>query len=376
MEQACGGPVVHFADGPAGAEIGIDQGGLTRELFTLFRQRLVAPSRGDLALFEGFSSRVGAHDGGWNAQETTEERGFVPRAGAAYETAAMLEKYRLLGRAIFVVVRSGETLSNRFASFVLAYLCAEDALPLADRAAIGTAGSFEAVGAAAGFDAASFCDSDRRALEEVERVLTVTSALDPELAESLRRMVTQPLDPEFSTGADMVDDSDGDVTIENTEGGRARFVCSYLHGRLIGCRRRQLEAMKDGFCRRSDEADLRAALGLYTAQELADLYLRQVWIDPLELVNALRFEGQWGADEHTPRYMRELILHWAGQPQGNSKLQQWLAWVTGSDQLHKAGTIIRVHPTQSSEHLPEATTCSCEMRLPASVESMERLAQV
>jgi hypothetical protein len=173
----------------------------------------------------------------------------------------------------------------------------------------------------------------------------------------------------------MVDDGDGDVQIENTDGGRARFVCSYLHRRLIGCRRRQLEAIKDGFCRRHDEVDLRPALGLYTAQELANLYLRQVWIEPSELLHALQFEGQWGVDEHTPCYMRELILHWASQPQGNSKLQQWLTWVTGSDQLHQTGTIIRVHPTQSSEHLPEATTCSCEMRLPVAVESMDVLAQ-
>jgi hypothetical protein len=131
--------------------------------------------------------------------------------------------------------------------------------------------------------------------------------------------------------------------------------------------------------------------GMFTAKELADRYLRQNWIDPGEIISSLQFEG-WtagtkagggdgaekggaaaaaaadaavdaGVEGHTPRCMRELIAYWASQPNGNEVLQRWLMWVTGSDNL-QPGVSIRVLPTLSAQHLPEATTCSREMRLP------------
>ena len=94
-ELVCGNTIVKFQDGPAGAEIGVDQGGLTRELFTLFRQRLLAPLPGDLSLFEGCSasstsSAPAGGSGGGGAAEEDEQRAFVPRAGEAYEVRKRL----------------------------------------------------------------------------------------------------------------------------------------------------------------------------------------------------------------------------------------------------------------------------------------------
>jgi hypothetical protein len=112
-ELVCGNTIVKFQDGPAGAEIGVDQGGLTRELFTLFRQRLLAPLPGDLSLFEGCSASSTSSApavGSGGAAEEDEQRAFVPRAGEAYEV-----RKRLLGvpfytkTHIFVKTGSGQT---------------------------------------------------------------------------------------------------------------------------------------------------------------------------------------------------------------------------------------------------------------------------
>lgn len=182
------------------------------------------------------------------------------------QTEAMLESYRQLGRALFVVVRSDETLSSRFATFVLSYICAADPHSLADRSAIGTTGSFDDADADATADGGGGGGgggggvAQHVALEEAERVLAETKELDPDLAKVLRRMIDTPLNPGFDLGEDFFDDG-GEGKIENTQAGRARFVCSYMHRRLIASRRKQLEAIKDGFCRRSDEVDLRPALG-------------------------------------------------------------------------------------------------------------------
>ena len=86
------------------------------------------------------------------------------------EAAPPLDRYRELGRALLAVVRDQQVLPSTFAQFVLAYLCAEDAQPRADRAAIGTSGS---------------PDTDDEALQEVEAVLGVVKALDPDLATNM-----------------------------------------------------------------------------------------------------------------------------------------------------------------------------------------------
>ena len=125
----CGATFVKFKNEP-----GLDQGGPTQELFTLFRRRLLAPPAGDLCLFAGL---VGEGGDGAGAED---ERAFVPRADDSSEI--MLDKFRLLGKALFVVVRNDMMLDSRFASYVFWYICApDDAWQLADKAAIGTAGA-------------------------------------------------------------------------------------------------------------------------------------------------------------------------------------------------------------------------------------------
>ena len=74
-----------------------------------------------------------------------------------------LDEFRQLGRAIMVIFRQQYTLDQRFASYVLSYLCADDALPLADRAAIGTVGA-----------AATDCTAEET-LAEVQQVSSLTA---------------------------------------------------------------------------------------------------------------------------------------------------------------------------------------------------------
>ena len=167
-ELLCGGTIVKFA-----GEDGVDGGGLTKEMWTLFRHQLLRPrltaaaavtaaasgARPGLSLFTGFIEE--------ETQKKETEKAFVPRVP---EAAPPLDRYRELGRALLAVVRDQQVLPSTFAQYVLAYLCAEDALPRADRAAIGTCGS---------------PDTDDEALREVEAVLGVVKALDPDLATNM-----------------------------------------------------------------------------------------------------------------------------------------------------------------------------------------------
>ena len=164
----------------------------------------------------------------------------------------------------------------------------------------------------------------------------------------------------------------GETLFVNTKPGRARAVCSYLHDRLIARRRGTLDAMKEGFLW---AADLRPALQLFSAAELAATYLRQIWMDAEKICEALRFREStpqkqwheddcWKASDVTPSLFQGIIRAWGAKPaEGGPMLRKLLVWSTGSDDL-KPETEITVVPASSAEHLPSAATCSNTVRLP------------
>lgn len=117
--------------------------------------------------------------------------------------------------------------------------------------------------------------TDEETLREVQRALAVAATLDPVLAENLRRVVETPLGYEMSA-EDLFGEGSSEPIVD-TRAGRARAVCACLHLRLIGSRRAQLDAMKEGF---QHAADLRPALQLFAPHELEALWLRQIWIEP------------------------------------------------------------------------------------------------
>ena len=334
----CGGTVVKFA-----GEDGVDQGGLTRELFTLFRQELLAPSSSDDSrLFCGFVGESLCGEGA----ATVEERAFVPRADDPSDKN--LEDFKNLGRALLVVFRQQHTLDWRFGGYILSYLCADDAFALADRAAIGTTG-----------EAAAADCTDEETLREVENALTVVATLDPVLAENLRRVVETPLGGEMSA-EDLFGEGSAEPIVD-TRPGRARAVCECLHWRLIGSRRMHLEAIKEGFLH---AADLRPALQLFAPHELEALWLRQIWVDPAAVLEALRFEQWEDSSDTTPLNFRKLIERWGSTPATrDGELRRLLIWATGSDEL-PTGTSICVKPASSASHLPSAATCTMEISLP------------
>ena len=145
-------------------------------------------------------------------------------------------------------------LPSTFAPYVLAYICADDARTLADKAAIGTAGE----------------PSDLTAEAEAEEALEHMKGLNPEVASSLKFFIERPLDADDQTMEDLSMGA-STVVVVDTRAGRAAAVCSFLHERLIAKRRGALDAMKEGF---RHAADLRAALQLFSTQELADRFVR------------------------------------------------------------------------------------------------------
>eukprot|EP01043_Picozoa_sp_COSAG02_P031969 COSAG02_NODE_2114_length_9799_cov_54.257423_1_plen_759_part_00 len=334
----CGGTIVKFS-----GESGVDQGGLTRELFTLFRQELLVPSSSDdVQLFCGFVGESVCGEGA----ASVEERAFVPRANAGSDED--LKNFKNLGRALMVVFRQQYTLDHRFAGYILTYLCADDAFPLADRAAIGTTGEATATDC-----------TDEETLMEVESALTVVATLDPVLAENLRRVVETPLGGEMSA-EDLFGEGSTEAILD-TRSGRARAVCACLHLRLISSRRKQLEAMKEGFLH---AADLRPALQLFAPRELEALLLRQIWINPVAVLDSLRFEDWEDTSDTTPLHFRKLIERWGSQPATrDGELRRLIVWATGSDELPEGATI-RVKPASSALHLPSAATCTMEILLP------------
>ena len=167
------------------------------------------------------------------------------------------------------------------------------------------------------------------------------------------------------------------AVVVDTRAGRAAAVCSFVHERLIVKRRGALDAMKEGFCY---AADLRTALQLFTTQELADRFMRQIWLEPARVLAALKFDESWKENDPTPAHFRELITRWGESGGGGQdKLRQLLVWGTASDDLASLGDgiedggAITVEMHESSGHMPSAATCTRLIYLPPGVENVEAL---
>jgi hypothetical protein len=233
--------------------------------------------------------------------------------------------------------------------------CADDPAQLADCAAIGTAGS----------------PAEAEAEAEAEHAIAALEKLDKARADSLNNLVHTPLGEPMT----MEDLCLGDSTelVVDTAAGRATSVCCYIHTTLIANRRPALEAMKRGFVY---AADLRPALAMFTAAELTDMYLRQVWADPDQIRRSFVFQ-QWNEEvgsttKRTPELLIELVAKWGDNGAlGQRRLTQFLIWATGSDDLGDCS--ITVQPGQSAAHLPVASTCSRTITLPPSLGTVEEL---
>jgi hypothetical protein len=297
-------------------------------MWTQFRLQLLEPAA---QLFTRFGSGDAAH--------------YYPDATA--DTDAMLR----LGRFIQKAIVENRFLPAGLATYVLDYICADDAVLVehemldhtqADRAAIGTAGAPA---------------DDDTAEAEAEAVLRVVEQLDPAKAAGMWRLLDSSVGG-ASTMDDILDNGDT-AALEDTRPGRARGLVRHYHHELIAARRPQLEALKKGFCY---GGDLRPALRLFSSAERRDLYCPTQWLDPDAVVAALAVGAAVPAvPAGITDALRALLLRWGAAP-ATRQLQRWLTWVTGSDAL-EPGQRIGVE-FEGGGGYPRAQTCTKTIYLP------------
>ena len=172
------------------------------------------------------------------------------------------ERHRHVGRVILRALLDSRRLPKEFVagaaegeqqpcSFVLSYVLAPNDTEEADRLSIGTCGT----------------PREGQAAAEADAVLETLGRVSPALTAALRGAldggVSAALDG--GVGAVAAEVCGGEATRE----ARARAVCLYVHGQLIGVRRAALEALKEGF---TAQLDMRAALRLFQPHELLSLF--------------------------------------------------------------------------------------------------------
>ena len=281
----CAGTKVKFV-----GEDGIDDGGLTRELWTQFRRQLFSqqpaappvftvgarvqalyPDPREAAWYDATVASVTKRGGlevvtvDWDDEDTLhreraprEVRLLEPGAAAAPPPALFSEVFdgasgsafvpnatadltamERVGKLMLKVMVESHFLPRTLACYVMAYICADDAHPLADRAAIGTSGA----------------PTPEEAEAEADAVLRVVEALDADRARSGRRMITTPLAEQTSFSPCTADDvlpceeheTPDETVLEDTPQSKAAAVCRHYHRVLIERRRSSLEALKRGF---------------------------------------------------------------------------------------------------------------------------------
>lgn len=282
-------------------EEGVDEGGLSREMWAQLRLQLCS---------RGGSSAAEAAVGGGEAAEAPpklfepawadESGGWIPSTQAAQADCESL------GKLLVKVVVESQSLPPQLAAYVLAYICcADEGHAAADKAALGTEGN----------------PDEEHAEEEAEKVLCVVEQLDPARGRTVRNLLDQD-SAGFATQDDLF--CDGVPTpMPNTRPGRAAALVRHHHRHLIALRRPQLEAMREGFawCARSRQpdcadwslssvlvanlqlrrvaglagpcraADLRPALQLFSPCSLHDLLCPVRFVDGGSLARSLTFQG-------------------------------------------------------------------------------------
>jgi hypothetical protein len=193
----CASTEVKFAN-----EAGVDEGGLTAEMWGQLRVRLCpdhksVESKAGLTLFEKFTSGV-------------EGCNFVPCCTADND------HMEALGRLFLKVVVQSLFLPQKLAAYVLAYIASAQDGKAADRAAIGTDGEP--------------C-SDTDAESEMKFVLVVLRHIDPALEQSTRRMLDTSC-AEYATVDDLLFNGD-QAKLEDTRPGRARALCRHFHREYV-----------------------------------------------------------------------------------------------------------------------------------------------
>lgn len=299
---------VTFVDSNGVAEEGVDQGGLTSEMYTLFFRELT--TRKPNPIFEG----------------TSQSAGLLPRPDACPQTL------RGVGRVLRKCALDDRPVGLGLSSFLFEYLA----------------------------------DTHERSV--FARALTALSALssyDPDLAKRWTKLLEHPI--EGLTQSDF-DGGDSHVQLAATASEFERAVLAGCRHRLLESRRASLEEMRLGFV---EHVDLSIQLAAFTPSQRARLLRGKVEVGPKELIAcfdlppSLRFAyAPKGVLSSAPRFLKEAI---EGELTANERLDL-LEWATAlralpTNGLHAQIKLKPYHDATDAD-LPMVHTCTYEVHLP------------
>ena len=356
-------------------ESGVDEGGLTREFWSMISEILggQSDSLGSLRLFERICDDAGAAFLPAKAAHDDESLGLFEGLGKLMfrlllDSAAPLPKSE--GQAAQQPLGSGfGLLALRYIMYFeegmsdisVCHASGEDKGYLGDKTALLRLLS-------KGHGADSLADSMQSLLDPDEPLDDTTTLGTDGLC------LLDPDDP-AEIGAAAPEAVEALAQMEMREGDRSKeqAVIGLLHHKLVGSRRPQLDALRRGFMYATD---LRYALKPLSDDQLQKL-LWQPWrIDAEQLVETLQFEGFDGG-HRTEQWLGELLR---GADQ--SWLRSFARWCTGTGALptKAAAAVQRAGAARSSvveskwritvrwepevARFPTASTCARSLELP------------
>eukprot|EP00898_Chlorokybus_atmophyticus_P005482 jgi/Chlat1/5935/Chrsp4S06260 len=192
---------------------------------------------------------------------------------------------------------------------------------------------------------------------------------DRTLAMSLRELLVRPADGLnlfFEDELlDYVDETQGTSSEQSgsrapvavTDANKRQYVQHRVQYVLVGCRQRQLEAMRRGF----QEVDLSSYLQVFSCTDLMLLVCGEEHVDAHMVVELIRFSpADWPTTSRTPADLLALLHELR-----SNDLRRFLRLATAQCTIARGTTApITIHRIQSSDRLPVGRTCFRRVDLP------------
>jgi hypothetical protein len=307
---------VTFVDRFNQEEDGVDEGGLTAELYGSFFREVLVDEHG---LFEGVS------DG------SSTSIGVLPRSSAPADALTAV------GRAICKCVLDDQPLGRGLGRFVFEYLA----------------------------DAHEW-----RVFKDPHAALATRADYDPDLAQRWGQLL---LRPQPGLTLDLFDDQLDGEELAPTREAFEQAIIAGCRRRLLTDREASLRALRDGFVEQHD-VDLTVQLGALSSTELVRMLRGNTDLSCDDLLECFRWSGPGmqsfaavGSD--VPRYLREIILDESPSTALSSEQRlHLLEWCTALTALPCGGLkepiVIDLFVEANGDSLPEVHTCTQEVHLP------------
>jgi hypothetical protein len=310
---------VTFVDKFGQDEDGVDEGGLTAELYGGFFREVLLDVHG---LFEGTSVEG----------TSSASIGLLPRPSAPADALAAV------GRAVCKCILDDQPLGRGLGRFVFEYLA----------------------------DA-----HERRVFRDPHAALATMADHDPDLARHWEQLL---LRPQPGLTLDLFDDWLGAEELAPTSEAFGHAIIAGCRRRLLTDREASLRALRDGFAEQGD-VDLTLQLGALSSAELMRMLRGNTDLSRSDLLGCFRWLGPGvqsfaAVGPDVPRYLREIILDEspATSLSGEQRLLL-LEWCTALTALPCGGLkepiAIDLDAGAGEGSLPTVHTCTHELHRPA-----------